>query len=656
MAIQDGLNNLLTALSDTTGQTIHDAVKAQRDRDNKLIDIKAKSLMDAIHSGRLSAEEIAQAQAEVDKLYKPHKEAGGILARGHDITRQLFGLKPKPGQAAPEGPETGGLPQSGTPAIPPPPANMSESAPAMAQGIAGVTRPADLLVPPPAPSARPNEQQNIAGIIQRGIGPSPEASLQIKSDIDRERAIAEEKAKHESRMEEFGLKGDIAKDVKNIGAKSAERVAEIRKQAILGQITPRSTLTQSILDARESGAEYIDEDGNPIDLYSLPNHMNLVPFTNRAGEVQFWKEVSPVQKEMTVGGMKYAVNPRAMGSLTQGNQGAGTALGVANPGKTTTRQVQNVNPEDGTTVLQNLSTTTVPNATGAIGAGAGVPPIVPPTAAPAQGGAGKPSPSPAASTTAATATATTPAASGMARRIPSMPFNQWNAAVTRYTPVRLAANQLFGEPNDPNFKGLKDFASIADDRAASKRVGDAIKLTFDGLKVNEKAHGDIVNLLRFYSGSPQALVSAQVSAMQDALKGLNDEERQAYDAVMATYGTIIGLRSLTKASAAKFSAEKLEQEIPTFINTADSKQFYDKLGKLAKEIEGGTKMIPPSIMSQEDKQFIRDKADEMNRLAQGGTSKKPLTPPPAGGGGGKSPSIDDEILNHVNRLKKKPGA
>lgn len=215
--------------------------------------------------------------------------------------------------------------------------------------------------------------------------------------------------------------------------------------------------------------------------------------------------------------------------------------------------------------------------------------------------------------------------------LPGFTPGQFNNIQGRITPVREAANQLFGDPTQPNLKGLKDFANLSDNPEASKKLAKAVRLTFDGIEQQEKAHGNIVNLLSLYGGIPQRLVEGQVANMKDALADLSPEEMEAYNAIMSTYGTVVGLRSLTKASAAQFSIRRLEQEIPIpGWNSHSSKDFYDKMSRLAQEVYGGSRTIPESMLPE--KQYMKEQVDEMLRLSKGTA----IPPPPTGSRGGGS--------------------
>ena len=227
----------------------------------------------------------------------------------------------------------------------------------------------------------------------------------------------------------------------------------------------------------------------------------------------------------------------------------------------------------------------------------------------------------------------------------------WNQARQAIVPVREAATQLFGDPTQPDLKGLADYAHLSEDGESRKRVANALQLTMNGLEAQEKAKGGLTELLGNYGGLPQALVGSQTAVMQDVVGKLSPDEQEAFNAEMAAFGTVVGLRSLTKASAAQFSIKSLEREVPLFgINTFSRPQFYDKMSKLAEEVYNGSRNLP---MPQSERDFYQGKVKEY-RAAASGRKGGATVPPSATGAGPSSKSVDDQIMELIGGAKKKP--
>ena len=92
------------------------------------------------------------------------------------------------------------------------------------------------------------------------------------------------------------------------------------------------------------------------------------------------------------------------------------------------------------------------------------------------------------------------------------------------------------------------------------------------------------------------------------------------------YGTIIGLRAITKGSAAKFSAQSLEREVPLPgfaipANNASQFSFYDKLSRLAEEVYSGSK--GNAVLSPQEKAYYQQQYDRLQALKEQVRPKRP---------------------------------
>src|SRR5208282_1003507 len=117
--------------------------------------------------------------------------------------------------------------------------------------------------------------------------------------------------------------------------------------------------------------------------------------------------------------------------------------------------------------------------------------------------------------------------------------------------------------------------------------------------VSVHAGGGVIDLMEKYFGVPAAQAQQSNKIMQQAIQALTPEEREAYDATMSTFATLVGLRSLTRASASQASVGAIEREIPTIgLFTADSAQFQDRLQHLAEVVYNGSKGVPKGMWDQ----------------------------------------------------------
>jgi hypothetical protein len=441
--------------------------------------------------------------------------------------------------------------------------------------------------------------------------PPPSAMDSLKQGADSERLRGEQKDQQE--FTQWKRQQEALRDYK-IQEKEAEAKAKAASPSTRAVMGPAISVSNARSLAMQ-GKTFNDADGNPIDLTSLPDSMGLKNVIH--GGKSYYEPFSPNSKVITVGNETYAVSPMDVEAVSKG---AGTDLGQHNVPKTSTRETIGVDA-NGNPVKQPLTTTTQPSAPGVKGR----------TSPPPKLGAG--------------GSAVGPRAQASVAMTPGM----YNTQTTRAIPVREAATQVFGDPTQPKLKSLKDYAPLADNAQSRAKLAAALNLTFDELDKKEKEAGSLLTLIERYGGVPQALAESKAAVTGDAIKSLSPQERDAYDAIMSTYGAVVGLRSLTKASAAQFSVKKLEQELPLpGINSTSSRQYYDQLSRLAEQVYNGTRTLGDAVMPKEEKEFYKKQVGELLKLKQGGSASRTSPPPKSG-----PKSVDDEIMEAVGAAKGK---
>ena len=449
-----------------------------------------------------------------------------------------------------------------------------------------------------APPPKYDEEAQMAAPLLRGqMASNAEfADWRRKQEYLKQAKIEEEQAKEQAKAK---YEGDSKTPPRPVPAGQAISVRDARSLLSMGKV-------------------FEDENGDPIDVENLQDEMSLKPFILRIRETddqgnsrQVWRvryiPISPNQKVFTVGNETYAVNPADV-SKTAG--GAGVDLGEHNVPRTHT--------SPGVTLEGNIgpvTTTTTPITSGITGRKGGAEP--PPKMKSQQYGGGPNQ---------------------------AIPFGAANQLRQVIIPLREAAAQIFGDPSQPSLQSMRDFADLAEDPEAKERLGKALKLTFDGIGQKERAAGGIWSLIGAYGGLPQALASMQAEIMRNAEADLKKPmERNYYRAVMSAYGAMVGIRSLTKASAAQASVETIERELPLIgINTADREDYLVGLSRLAEIIYNGTKVLP---LSKEDKEFYKKQVGMLTGSAPAALARK--------GGAGKPPRlyspspVDKEIMKAV---------
>lgn len=248
--------------------------------------------------------------------------------------------------------------------------------------------------------------------------------------------------------------------------------------------------------------------------------------------------------------------------------------------------------------------------------------------------------------------------SGGIRQLEAFTPAQGRAFREKLAPIRSGLTQIFGDPTQPDIKGITKYVDLADNQSSREKLGKAFRLTFDGLS-GATQHGNVAvgagpvhvsaggigEWLQNALGVPPAVAGQQAKIMQDAISSLTPREQEYYDAVMTSFGTMVGLRSLTKASAALGSVAAIERELPVIgVNTTNSRQFADQSQRLAEEVYNGLQGISPKALQQAAPgliEHLKSVPGEMQKL-------KDSTPSPKGsigspGGLPKPPKPGAEI-------------
>jgi hypothetical protein len=397
---------------------------------------------------------------------------------------------------------------------------------------------------------------------------------------------------------------------------------------------PVGSYTTSVLDARsraaKTGEVFLNVAGEPIPIDDLDDSMGLkgmqaLNLTTGQWQVRY-EPFSPNQATVTADNQVFAVNPMDKEKIAKG---AGTYLGAHNVPVTSTHTAPGITI-GGEIGPVTTSTTRTPMTPGGVRPGQGVagrtaitPPPAPTGNAPAPV-QGRPSGNVPQTRVGGVPQARTGAPQIGRGNEQAIPFGAANQLNLRIVPVREAATQLFGDPTQPDLKGLADYAHLSENTKAHPDLANALQLTFKHMEQREKTEGGLVNILGNYLGKPQLLIDSEMSVMQDVIGKLSPEDQEAYNAEMAAFGTIIGLRSLTRAPATEMTAKSLERELPLFgVNTFSKAQFYDKMSRLAENVYNGSRSLP---LPKAEKDYYAGRIKEYRKMAggrPGGTSVAP---------------------------------
>ena len=374
---------------------------------------------------------------------------------------------------------------------------------------------------------------------------------------------------------------------------------------VLGQISIGDALK---VQEANPNLEYKDEAGNVLDLKSFPPGMELKSV--EVGERSFF--VGPLSQNQThipIGGKWVAV-----GTLDQQNipQGAGTVLGDARTPTQRTGQTAVYNPDTRQFEMMPTHSSTTPVNTGPIRA-PGTPPAQTPAATP------PPSAQPAAKAP-ASAPAATPQASSNSSFGNRIPSGQRAAVANQGIPIQEATMQFVGDP-EKGVKGLKDFAHLADNPQSVNRIGEVLNYIFDDMEsATGGAHisagagpvsvstGGIGELLQNAFNVPLQLAQQKTRMYQEAIGKLTPEEQEYVNSVMSSFASSVGLRSLSRASAAQASVRSIERELPTIGvkgGVTNSKSYNDKMRRLYVTLATAFENMPKGAVPTKVEKTIR---------------------------------------------------
>jgi hypothetical protein len=520
-------------------------------------------------------------------------------------------------QAAPISKEQGDSVLSGG-ALPPPPSapkGAGAQDPVQAAVDTPPQAPKPAMAPPPSPggaapvnpvtAATPQVPLSTANMFWRGAYPSQDAQQKAALDFEQKK----QDILHKNKMEE-------------IQAKPFTGSPRIGKP-LTGDMLPENAL---------------DVNGDPIERDSGKTFYPVIK-----GNTEYYEQMAPGIQVKTIGNYDYEWNPYT--------HQIGRRLGIHNAGTESNRPFVGTDAS-GNPIQGNLRVSHKPISPGADssvaeGASPQAPPVEPPN--PTLKRRPQPPVNPASPLENHASSSPVAAAPDSAKVVPSnnrgalpLPMAQYKAFRDQSVPVREAATQVFGDPTQPDIRPFSSFAPLADNKEARTKIGTALRLTFDGLEQSEKAAGSLTQLIENEGGVPNALAKSQSDVMQKAVGELTPEERQAYDATMSLYGTVIGLRSLTKASGAQFSVRQLENELPIIgINSVSSSQVYNRLSRLAEQVYNGTKGNP--VFKKSERDFYDSQASKMKKFASASekSPSKKNTPPPSM----KSSNPVEDIIN-----------
>lgn len=248
------------------------------------------------------------------------------------------------------------------------------------------------------------------------------------------------------------------------------------------------------------------------------------------------------------------------------------------------------------------------------------------------------------------------------REIKGTPASQYNAIQQRVGPPRQAIVQLFGSRENPNLNALVDYADLAADEGAKKRIGLAVRLARKTMLEAEQAGGEIGAHIGPISAStgglgawasnafgvPVKVTEAENEQMRNAIDDMakhNPREVQAFNAELAAYGTVGGMRKAVGGLGTQAGMASLETDIPLIgYNTTTPQDFLDKMEHLGQEPKTMAEGLPKGTL---DTAFIEEKIHRLREKYPSAQPRKTEGTRKLQAPGKKDPSqmTTEELLN-----------
>ena len=200
-----------------------------------------------------------------------------------------------------------------------------------------------------------------------------------------------------------------------------------------------------------------------------------------------------------------------------------------------------------------------------------------------------------------------------------------NAAMAQKTqPAATALLGLYGDPHNPSAPSMIDYVKLADDPHAQQVLGEAFKLLDQ--QMGEISDPGILQTLGTGAGWANFRAQAEAGAQQAAGTEMTPEERAYFDAAISSMADIIGSRSATGQSAARFSVRAIQNELPLIglSGTPDSASYLTKMQTIGRQIRVGLNAMPDNSramnwLNQKEAEIAKQKSSVAATLGGGHT-------------------------------------
>ncbi len=413
-------------------------------------------------------------------------------------------------------------------------------------------------------------------------------------------------------------------------------------------------LDDAISLQENSGRVFADSQGEEIDLGELKRAgvpLKLIPVL-RPGQEPYYIVANQTDRIQVIGNQ--VVTLPELGTTTPAQE---AALGAKNLGTSTTKTETSPSGEQVVAGTHAVSprTGTVPTAQSGIPTGAPTAPVLhqrpsaPAVVIPPQTPTGV-------TPTHVLNHAIRPTGTGESQDIlPNIQhMTSANARLaTKAQPAVTALIGMFGDPRNPQVKSMADFASLSNDPHAQMVLGKAFQLLDQEMgEVNDSNMIATLGNLAGWGGF-RADVASRIQ--REAGTAMTPQEKEYFDTAIASMADIIGSRSATGQSPARFSVKAMQNELPLIgtSSVTDESSYLTKMNTISRQIEVGLNAMPDNKRALN---YLRKRQNDM--IQQGNRASKKLNPvssqaPDTSNIGKKAKSLAAAMALPINKGKSK---
>jgi hypothetical protein len=374
----------------------------------------------------------------------------------------------------------------------------------------------------------------------------------------------------------LGSVPDPAVNLENLRAKNAIELQKLKNDAVTqkgGSTRPvpyyaGAVNLKTAASMADQGVQFQGADGAAYDLSKLPENSVLIPVYEGGGK-SYWSVATDKGRYETAG------NQRLIEPSVGGPNPEAPSIG---PVRVPTTSTSTATAPGGGQVVTGTRTS--------VPANSGVPSTTP-------NGATPKSPGPVLQKRPAAGGAPSPKEESQSILPDISKMTPQNAAAARKAqPAVTALLGLYGDPQNPSAPSMIQYAGLANDPHAQQVLGEAFKLLDQ--QMGEISDPGILQTLGTAAGWANFRAQAEAGAQQAAGTQMTPQERAYFDAAISSMADIIGSRSATGQSAARFSVRSIQNELPLIglSGTPDTASYLTKMQTIGRQVRVGLNAMP----------------------------------------------------------------